>query len=200
LPRLHRSAQKLLIPAIGLLFATCSAPRAGVWRHGRHVYDEFVRIPCVLRIPGADGLAGRRIPSLVSLVDVLPTFLDLLEIVPPDGMQGMSLLPLLAGRAEGFASREVFLRNTHGDVPEFGVRKGRYKWIYKVYEGRYECYDLIEDPLERRDLVAADRIPQEIATDYEKIALWIATGTEQVEAGRELDAKTREQLQAIGYF
>jgi len=172
----------------------------GVWGHGRHTYDEFVRIPFVLRIPGRPDLAGKVVEEPVSLVDVLPTWLDAAGLPIPEGRAGRSLLPLLVGEREDFAQREIYLRNTHSDVPEFALRQGRYKWIYKMREGRYECYDLAADPLEQRDLVAHDAVPAAVADLYEKIALWIATGTERVQPVGEMDPKTREQLRAIGYF
>jgi arylsulfatase len=172
----------------------------GVWAHGRHIYEEFVRIPFILHVPGAPSLVGKRVEEPVSLVDLLPTYLDLLDLEAPPELKGDSLLPLIGGDTEDFAMRKVFLRNTHSDVPEFGLRVGRYKWIYKVYESRYELYDLVEDPQEEHDLVAAGRVPAEAAPYKEEIALWIAVGTERVEPVEEMDPTTRERLRSIGYF
>ena len=172
----------------------------GVWAHGRHIYEEFMRIPLIVHVPGAASIPGLRVEEPVSLVDLLPTYLDLLELEAPEELKGDSLLPLIGGKTEDFAMRMVFLRNTHSDVPEFGLRAGRYKWIYKVYEAKYELYDLQEDPHERHDLVAAGEVPAEAAPYKEQIALWIAVGTERVEPVEEMDPTTRERLRSIGYF
>ena len=52
-----------------------------------------MRVPLILRGPGVP--AGRRIASVVRLVDVTPTLLDLLGLPPLPGVRGVSLRPLL---------------------------------------------------------------------------------------------------------
>ncbi len=172
----------------------------GAFGHGRHIYEEFMRIPLVVRVPGAEQLAGTRVSPPVSLIDLMPTYLDWLDLDPSPGQRGDSLLPLMAGFAKEYDERPVYLRNTHSDAPEFGLRWTRYKWIYKVYEGRYELYDLLEDPGELHDLVAANAIPPAAAPWREKVALWLAVGTERVAPVDEIDPATMERLRAIGYF
>ncbi len=172
----------------------------GVWAHGRHIFEEFTRIPLIMHIPGAPGLVGKRVEEPVSLIDLLPSYLDLCGQEIPEDLEGDSLIPLIGGDTESFAWRKVFLRNTHSIVPEYGVRVGRYKWIYRVYEGSYQLYDLLEDPNETHDLVAAGAVPDEAAPFKEQIALWIAIGTERVEAVTDMDPATRERLRSIGYF
>jgi arylsulfatase A-like enzyme len=171
----------------------------GVYGHGRHIYDEFVKIPLLIRIPGMESLAGRRVSEVVSLKDLLPTYLDLLSLEIPAHLEGKSLLPLVAGDTEGFEQRVVFTRGTHGDAPEFGMRYGRYKWVYRVYEGKYLLFDMVADPGELNDL--SDRpIPRELREVRKEIAKWIATGTGRIEAVDNLDPATEERLKAIGYF
>lgn len=172
----------------------------GVYEHGHHIYDEFMRIPFILHLPGAKDLVGRHIKQPVSLVDLLPTYLDLFGITPPDSLRGDSLLPLIAGKTKAFETRKIFLRNTHRTVPEFGVRAGDYKWIYRVRESSYQLYDLAEDPHEQHDLVAAGMVPPAIEPLRKEIGLWIATGTHRIQPVDHLDPKTEERLHAIGYF
>jgi arylsulfatase A-like enzyme len=171
----------------------------GVYGHGRHIYDEFVKIPLLIRIPGMESLAGRRVSEVVSLKDLLPTYLDLLSLKVPEHLEGKSLLRLIAREKEGFEQRIVFTRGTHGDAPEFGMRYGRYKWVYRVYEGKYLLFDMVADPGELNDL--SDRpIPRELREVRKEIAKWIATGTGRIEAVDDLDPATEERLKAIGYF
>lgn len=65
------------------------------------------RVPLLLvwpeRIPG-----GQRLRQPVSMIDVLPTLLDLAGLPPPDVMQGQSLAPLLLNRP-GWTPRPVIL-------------------------------------------------------------------------------------------
>lgn len=172
----------------------------GVYGHGRHLYDEFVRIPMLVRVPGMPALAGKSIDEVVSLVDLFPTYLDLADLEVPEELRGRSLVPLIAGRRDGFVDRPVYTRNTHNDAPEYGLRAGRYKWIWKYGYNRYELYDLVADPLEKHDLVAAFAVPTEAEALRELVPLWLATETDQIEAVDEVDPKTRERLRAIGYF
>jgi len=172
----------------------------GVYEHGHHIYEEFVRIPFIVHIPGDPEFMGRHIKQPVSLIDLLPTFMDLFEITPPDSLKGDTLLPLMVGDAENFKTRKIFMRNTHRTVPEFGVRAGRYKWIYRVRESSYQLYDLEEDPLEQHDLVAEGKVPPEIEPLRKQIGLWIATGTHRIQPVDKLDPKTEQRLHAIGYF
>lgn len=172
----------------------------GVYEHGHHIYEEFVRIPFIVHVPGDQELMGRHIKQPVSLVDLLPTFLDLFEITPPDSLKGDSLLPLIVGATKDFETRKIFMRNTHRTVPEFGVRAGRYKWIYRVRESSYQLYDLMEDPHEQHDLMAEGKVPPEAAPLRKQIGLWIATGTHRIQPVEKLDPKTEQRLHAIGYF
>jgi len=48
--------------------------------------------------------------------------------------------------------------------------------------------------------VAAGAVPEDAAAFKEQIALWIAIGTDRIEAVEELDPTTRERLRSIGYF
>src|SRR5207249_2777251 len=76
--------------------------------HGLTLYDEVLRVPLILRLPRIVP-AGLRVPVQVSLVDLMPTLLDLLHIPVPDTAQGRSVVPLLGDpRAAAFASRPVF--------------------------------------------------------------------------------------------
>lgn len=172
----------------------------GVWGHGRHIFDEFVHIPMLIRMPGVKGLAGRHVSEVVGLKDLLPTLLDLTGLPIPEVAQGRSLLPLIAGQTAEFEERRVFTRGTHGDAPEFGVRFGDFKWIYRVYEGSYQLYNLKEDPDERHDLAASGAVAPELDAVRKEIALWIAEGTGRIEPVEKLDAQTEARLKAIGYF
>lgn len=68
----------------------------GLIRKGPDLPDILCRIPMVWRGPGirAQGLCGE---PYVSIVDILPTICDMLELSVPFGSQGKSILPLLKG-------------------------------------------------------------------------------------------------------
>ncbi|MES2640527.1 MAG: sulfatase [Myxococcota bacterium] len=65
--------------------------------HGDAYWDSVVRVPLLLSVPGAPPTVE---DALVSHVDLAPTLLELVGAVPPAGIDGTSLVPLLAGRAD----------------------------------------------------------------------------------------------------
>jgi arylsulfatase A-like enzyme len=64
-----------------------------------------MHVPLVMIWPGRIP-AGLRVPTLVSLVDVSPTILDLAGIPVPAAMEGKSLVPLLRAQP-GTIPRDV---------------------------------------------------------------------------------------------
>ena len=59
----------------------------GLLRKPSMHYDELLRVPLMVRIPGGVG-AGRRVSGLVELIDVMPTCLGLLGMPGHPGIQG----------------------------------------------------------------------------------------------------------------
>ncbi len=68
----------------------------GLVSHG-HLHDSNLRVPLVLALPEG-GARGTRIPTQISLADLVPTVLDLLGLPVPGGLDGRSLSPLLTGQ------------------------------------------------------------------------------------------------------
>lgn len=66
----------------------------GIRFHARSLYNAVVRVPLVMRVPG---VAARVVDAPVSLVDVMPTLLDLAGVEGPPGMNGRTLGPALRG-------------------------------------------------------------------------------------------------------
>jgi arylsulfatase A-like enzyme len=68
----------------------------GIRFHARSLYNQVVRIPLIIRAPGAKASV---VQTPVSLVDVMPTLLELAGIDGPVGMNGVSLAPALRGES-----------------------------------------------------------------------------------------------------
>ena len=67
-----------------------------MFKHGMH-YDANTHVSLTVRAPG---VAPGRVCSLVSILDVAPTVVELTGSRPYFGMQGVSLMPLLLGALE----------------------------------------------------------------------------------------------------
>lgn len=62
--------------------------------HGRHLFESIVRVPLIIRYPSRVP-AGRVVEDDVSLLDVMPTILDLVGIRYPLPLPGETLRPLM---------------------------------------------------------------------------------------------------------
>ena len=76
--------------------------------HRHNLNEEVVRVPIVLRLPGALP-AGAAVRGPVSLTDVLPTVLDILGLPPASAPGSASFVPLIRG-GEAPAARTVLYR------------------------------------------------------------------------------------------
>ncbi len=95
-----------------------------------HLRPEHTRIPMIFVWQGHIA-GGQRFTQPVSMIDMLPTLLDLAGLPLPDVMQGQSLAPLLLGE-EGWEPRPVILDEFYRH-PETGELRG---WIEAI-DGRW---------------------------------------------------------------
>jgi len=97
--------------------------------HGADLYEESLRIPLLLRLPAGmsrTGTTGR----FASIVDVMPTLLDVAGCAATSAIEGRSLLaPPAAGVG---AERAVYAELRHGSVQRQAWRHGPWKMIRTV--------------------------------------------------------------------
>ena len=112
----------------------------------RHIYEESIRVPLVMRGPGIPH--GVTIPSLSINADLAPTIVDAADAVPGLVMDGRSLLPVIQqpGITQG---RELLIENeVYYQQPSFNaIRTQRYTYAEHA-TGEAELYDLQSDPFE----------------------------------------------------
>ena len=92
----------------------------GEMLHGDAFFDEVVRVPMLMQVPGLQ--PSKPISSLVSHVDILPTLLELIGAVSPAGIDGESFVPLLNNTAS--AIRDVALVEGSAVWPSDGLVRG----------------------------------------------------------------------------
>jgi len=61
------------------------------------VYDGGLRVPFIVRWPGKTA-AGSVTDAMISLADLLPTFIQAAGAAPPEGIDGRSFVPVLTGK------------------------------------------------------------------------------------------------------
>ena len=101
---------------------------------------------------------GRVSDSLVSQVDIYPTLCELLEIDPPQWLEGKSMLPLIRDEKEEINEEVYYEANYQGIyyTPQRAVRTQRWNYV-RHYDrqsnvAQEQLYDLILDPIERNNI------------------------------------------------
>ncbi len=142
----------------------------GMW-YKRVFYEDSARVPLVARGPG---VAAGTCPRVVSLLDLLPTLCDAAQAPLPPAvaaeLAGHSLVPLLAGRQEGWRDEAVAEYLGEGVIePCRMLRRGRHKLV-EVRGLPGQLFDLEQDPLEQEDLWDDPRYAALRATLLERLA------------------------------
>ncbi|MEO7329317.1 MAG: sulfatase-like hydrolase/transferase [Minicystis sp.] len=117
--------------------------------HGVSVYEELLRVPLLMKVPG---IAPARVERDVSLIDLAPTFLDLFGQTTPGAFMGQSLVPYL--RSEDPVLTRPLVFDT-GRWQQAMIFPDHLKVIRDRRKGTFELYDLLRDPQELENLFDA---------------------------------------------
>ncbi|HEX5100961.1 MAG TPA: sulfatase-like hydrolase/transferase, partial [Polyangiaceae bacterium] len=128
----------------------------GLYRHGFELWEELIRVPLVVYVPGA---TPRRISVRRGAIDIVPTILDIFGLPAPEAekppLHGVSLLPdVLAPTGYEAAPRIVYC-----DMPAGPYNDSREAYIEDDMKlitsgGRaLGLFDLKNDPGEKHDLL-----------------------------------------------
>lgn len=97
------------------------------------LYDSGINTPFLVRFPSLVRAVGRP-TSLVSVLDIAPTLLELAGLTPPATMQGKSFVPILKDPAARTRDRVFAEQNWHDYAAhKRAVRTERYKYIRNFY-------------------------------------------------------------------
>ena len=122
----------------------------GLRTKGCRFYEPLVRVPLLVSWP-AGFRQGLRSDALVELSDLVPTLLEVVGLPVPEGVQGKSLLPILAGEADPHEHRDVVRSAYFCALPGAPsratmVRTRRHKLVVYHGLGLGELFDMQEDP------------------------------------------------------
>ncbi len=170
----------------------------GEREHGYLLYESTLRAPLLFTGPRLLQ-AGRRVPQLVSIVDLMPTVLDCLGIAFNKPICGQTLKPALLG--EPISSRTCYASSDapfefSGWAPLRCVVTERWKYIETTWP---ELYDLDHDPRELHDLAA--ELPEQARELADLLGTLQAEMAQRAAAASGVTLSSREQrmLESLGY-
>jgi choline-sulfatase len=128
------------------------------FQHGFEIWEPLVRVPLIIRVPD---LPAHRVPVKRSVIDVVPTLLDLMRVPqpPPGELSGQSMMEDLAAKPGAtYAERDVYIDMPDGPFTHMrrGIIHGDTPGMKLVHLGgrQYQLFDLAADPDEAEDLAA----------------------------------------------
>ncbi len=174
----------------------------GLLQHGEihHgvIFNEELDVPLIMKFPKGKGPEGKRVAKLVSLIDVLPTLVEALEL-PLDSSQFDGINVLEAENRYLMAERE-HTRHRYGSESNLTLRDAKWKYFY-YSERPDELFDLETDYTEMRNVINEH---PEVAERMKRDLFALIHRSEQRGAGlevrRDLSPERREDLRALGYL
>jgi arylsulfatase A-like enzyme len=175
----------------------------GGWKHGSTLYEEQLRVPFVVRLPGGEG-SGRTLPGPAEQIDLAPTIFELAGVPPPAGLPGRSLLGDVRGEPGGLLPPSLAFLD-HLDRHAESVVAAQWKLVHAsrpepvLVSPPWQLFALGSDPGERRDL----------ALERPLHRLWLAGELGEAEARwrsalprvrAHIDPDLARRLRALGYL
>ncbi len=132
------------------------------YRAGKgYLYEGGLRIPLIVRWKGHIP-KGKVINSPVINTDWLPTFLKLLNLQTPAGLDGKSILDTLLSGKETETERRFCFHFPHytnqGSRPTGAIIEGKWKLIENYEDGSLELYNLETDISEQHNLAKSETV------------------------------------------
>jgi len=177
----------------------------GGTEHAKTLYQELVRVPLVVRVPGGRP-GGTRERGTVQQIDLMPTILGLAGLPVPRSLPGRDLTARFTGPTGPEVPAPVlFSEERFAVVDKLSVRAGDLKLIFNNdgpalwrAGSHLELYDLARDPGEKANLVASR--PIAVAFLQQRLDAFRRAQARAGAAERvALSADEREQLRALGY-
>ena len=194
--------------------------------HGAQIISEVVHVPIMFHAPGILPTGVRRTGPM-SLADLMPTLLDLVDLPIPDGLDGHSLSGHLK-TGHPVIHRNIFSEARSGHFftykdtrkdwlpPTLGVTNWPWRLVrIRTMSGpRWELYNLASDPAERDNLYQANH-PQvallaPLLGTYEQRSLKREQQLEALYRGGirlpkateslQIDPALTEKLRSLGYL
>lgn len=170
--------------------------------HGTTLYAELMRVPLFVAHHGLLEPARSEINTPVRSIDIFPTLLDILDVPPPEALDGTSLLPVIES-GDSVISTPFLASVLSVDTGEnlASLVSDGFRYIHNFQQDDGELYDLSVDPGNRQNL--ADSIPVLYTEMRDSLLRYFAeyVVTNKTSGNKALlDSKTLKKLKALGYL
>lgn len=122
--------------------------------------EGLIKIPMIWRLPSR--FPAKKVGKFSSNVDFMKTIVDLTGIKPPNGIQGISLAPVLTGKTE--TVRDCIMTEYDSfyfpDLNMKMLRMDQWKLVYYYGKPYGELYNLEEDPHEFKNLYGRPKVKE----------------------------------------
>ena len=173
--------------------------------HGVSAHQDQVGVPLLIKYPRNN--EKNAVDSRVSLIDILPTILDVLEIPVKGGIPGQSLVDLPTVEpalrtliSESFSFISLAERHSRFDRVERAIFSGPYKFIGSTAEKK-ELYDLTKDPKEENDLSSVNvDTSRRLESKLDRWIAEVGATDSKEEEPPGLNKEKLERLRSLGYL
>lgn len=174
--------------------------------HAKSLYAEEIRVPLLIKFPESFNISNRRVDSLVSTIDILPTILEVNNMPIPRYFQGQPLYDLPGGKLEEIKREYISLCHAWPDFLYEGIIWNDYKYIYSKVKKTEELYKMSVDPFEQDNI--AGKKPQillklrELFKKYRR-SVYRASDSKndnKRKAKQKKDEEKLKKLKALGYL
>lgn len=120
--------------------------------HTLNLYRELLHVPLLLKLPG---IKPRVVDTTVELVDLVPTFCEILELSKSCARyDGQSLIAAIEGKREPDRGAYAEAYKGAGRLERRSLFDGRFRLIEDFQHDRLELYDHESDPNEQSDIAS----------------------------------------------
>jgi len=166
--------------------------------HCYFIYQSAIKVPLIFKLPGQ--IESRKIDTLVSLIDIVPTVCSLLGIQRASQIQGIDLSGYFGGNKPGEQERYIYCESltptTYNANSLLGAVTSRWKYIQTTLP---ELYDITNDPQESNNLATTEPQQARILQDHLKQILEQTLRKTEAESKVELDEQARRRLESLGH-
>jgi arylsulfatase A-like enzyme len=169
--------------------------------HHRTLYDEILRVPLVIYVPGVKAVTPK-LQMETSIIDIMPTLLSLVGLPVPAGVEGADLSGV------GWSGGEQWDRLTLSELYrlnslncQVSLRRQGDKSIHHLNWRRHERYRTDVDPYEKDRLPVEAGMMSELRSTMQRLwpVYWQRVADEGVNE-LTVDDETEQRLRALGYM